>query len=91
VTAPEVPPRGRRALWWATAVSLLTILAVGITVLATPWWRPVNRDTFTAYFTNTHGLYEGDEIRVLGVQVGAVDTIEPGRESVKVTFSVDKE
>ena len=90
MTAPEVPPRGRRALWWATAVSLLTILAVGITVLATPWWRPVNRDTFTAYFTNTHGLYEGDEIRVLGVQVGAVDTIEPGRESVKVTFSVDK-
>lgn len=90
MTAPGVRPRGRRALWLATAISLLMILVVGITVVATPWWRPVNRNTFTAYFTNTHGLYAGDEIRVLGVQVGAVDTIEPGRESVKVTFSVDK-
>lgn len=83
--------RARSAARIATAVSLVAILVLGITVVATPWWRGANRNTFTAYFTNTHGLYAGDEVRILGVAVGTVETIEPQRESAKVTFTVDKQ
>ena len=47
-----------------------------------PWWphrggQRVGKDTFVAYFANTNGLYTGDEVRILGVAVGTVDTIEP--------------
>ena len=73
----------------ATATSLVVILAVAITVVATPWWDRVNRDTFVAYFANTNGLYTGDEVRILGVAVGTVEEIEPQPDRTKVTFSVD--
>ena len=66
------------------------ILAVAITVVATPWWDRVSRDTFTAYFANANGLYTGDEVRILGVAVGTVDEIDP-QPNTKVTFSVDSE
>ncbi|GAC1397892.1 MAG: virulence factor Mce family protein [Mycobacterium sp.] len=75
----------------ATAVSLVVILALAITVLATPWWDSVSRNTYVAYFANTNGLYTGDEIRILGVAVGTVDAIEPQPDAAKVTFSVDKQ
>jgi phospholipid/cholesterol/gamma-HCH transport system substrate-binding protein len=73
----------------ATAISLVVILAIGITVVATPWWKGVSRNTFSAYFVNANGLYTGDEVRILGVAVGTVDKIEPQPQSIKVTFSVD--
>ena len=65
------------------------ILAVAITVVATPWWKGVSRDTFAAYFANSNGLYTGDEVRILGVAVGTVEKIEPQPDRTKVTFSVD--
>ena len=40
---------------------------------------------------NANGLFVGDEIRILGVGVGAIDKIEPQPTSSKVTFSVDKQ
>ena len=57
----------------ATAATLVVILAVAITVVATPWWDRVSTDTFVAYFANANGLYTGDEVRILGVAVGTVD------------------
>jgi phospholipid/cholesterol/gamma-HCH transport system substrate-binding protein len=73
----------------ATAASLVVILAIGISMVATPWWNRVSRDTFTAYFANANGLYTGDEVRILGVAVGRVDAIDPQPDNTKVTFSVD--
>ena len=43
----------------------------------------------TAYFSRTTGLYVGDDVRVLGVRVGEVDSITPGPKHVTVTFTVD--
>jgi phospholipid/cholesterol/gamma-HCH transport system substrate-binding protein len=74
-----------------TAIGLVVILAVAVSVVATPWWNPVSRNTFAAYFTNTNGLYTGDEVRILGVAVGTVDEIDPQPNATKVTFSVDKQ
>ncbi|MFD1813563.1 MCE family protein [Rhodococcus gannanensis] len=42
----------------------------------------------TAEFPSTTGLYVGDDVRVLGVSVGTVDAITPGRESATVTMSL---
>jgi phospholipid/cholesterol/gamma-HCH transport system substrate-binding protein len=61
----------------ATATALVVMLAVAVTVVATPWWKNVARDTFSAYFANTNGLYTGDEVRILGVAVGTVEAIDP--------------
>lgn len=69
--------------------ALVVILAAGISVVATPWWKFVAKDTFVAYFANANGLYSGDEVRILGVAVGTVDKIEPQPQTTKVTFSVD--
>ena len=79
----------RRTARIAIATALVAILAVAITVVATPWWDRVSRNTFVAYFANTNGLYTGDEVRILGVAVGTVDKIEPQPNAAKVTFSVD--
>ncbi len=75
----------------ATAISLVVILAVAITLVATPWWNRVSRNTYIAYFTNTNGLYTGDEVRILGVAVGTVERIDPRPNAAKVTISVDSQ
>src|SRR6202171_6680276 len=75
----------------AIATTLVAILAVAITVVATPWWDRVSRNTYVAYFANTNGLYTGDEVRILGVTVGTVEDIDPQPTAAKVTFSVDRQ
>ncbi|MDQ3484981.1 MAG: MCE family protein [Actinomycetota bacterium] len=47
--------------------------------------------TLTAYFPRTVSLYEGSDVRVLGVAIGQVDTITPEGTRVKVTMSYDEE
>ena len=80
-----------RALRIALATGLVVLLAVAISVVATPWWDRVTKDTFVAYFANANGLYTGDEVRILGVEVGTVEEIDPQPNRTKVTFSVDRE
>lgn len=80
-----------RTIRITAAVVLAVTLAVGITFVATPWWKGVTKDTYVAYFANTNGLYTGDEIRILGVAVGTVDEIEPQPTTTKVTFSVESQ
>jgi phospholipid/cholesterol/gamma-HCH transport system substrate-binding protein len=75
----------------ALAASLVVMLSVAITVVATPWGQRATKDTFVAYFANANGLYTGDEVRVLGVAVGTVEVIDPQPNSTKVTFSVDRD
>jgi phospholipid/cholesterol/gamma-HCH transport system substrate-binding protein len=75
----------------ATASALVVILAVAVSVVATPWWNNVGKDTFTAYFANANGLYTGDEVRILGVAIGRVDAIEPQLADTRVTFSIDSQ
>ncbi|MDF3339908.1 virulence factor Mce family protein [Mycolicibacterium septicum] len=80
-----------RVLRIGIASALSVILVVAITVVATPWWDRVRDNTFTAYFDNTNGLYTGDEVRILGVAVGTVESIEPQPDAAKVTFTVDRQ
>jgi phospholipid/cholesterol/gamma-HCH transport system substrate-binding protein len=81
----------RRAVQITTAITLVLILFVGLSMMVTPWWKQVSRNTYVAYFTNTNGVYTGDEIRILGVAVGTVEQIDPQPDAAKVTFTVDSQ
>ena len=66
----------------AVAASLLVTLMV---VLVTRG----RENTGTAYFPQTVSLYPGDEVRVLGVEVGKITDIQPLNDQVKVDFEYD--
>ena len=70
------------------AAALVLILIAGIVVVY-GGADTANRTRITAYFANTNGLFVGDEVEILGVPVGKIDTIEPQPERAKVTFFVE--
>lgn len=70
------------------AVGLVLVLISGI-VVALRSADEAAHTRLTAYFANTNGLYAGDDVRILGVPVGRIDTIEPQPQRVKVVFWVD--
>src|SRR3954469_4595612 len=43
----------------------------------------------TAYFTRTVGLYQGNDVRILGVKVGSIDKLTVQGPRVRVDISVD--
>ena len=45
--------------------------------------------TITAYFTSATAIYPGDEVRVSGVKVGTIKSIEPQGTKAKMTLHVD--
>lgn len=77
-----------RLTWFRAAiVALVAVLVVGLTV----WIMGSSAHRATAYFTNTTGLYEGDEVRILGVPVGTVDRITPDGPQIRVEFEYDSD
>lgn len=46
-----------------------------------------DRKTLTAHFPRTVSVYEGSAVRILGVPVGTVDSVEPSGTDVVVTMS----
>ncbi len=78
---------GGRRLRYATVMALIAALVGGVYVLASQG----NTRKVVGYFTSAVGIYPGDEVRVLGVAVGSIDTIEPGPSDVKITMSVSRD
>jgi phospholipid/cholesterol/gamma-HCH transport system substrate-binding protein len=76
---------GRTGLRAVTIVVLVAVLLGGAYVLfsAGSGGRKV-----TAHFTSAVGLYPGDQVRMLGVPVGEIDSIEPGKSDVVITMHV---
>ncbi|MCX2934082.1 MCE family protein [Mycobacterium sp. CVI_P3] len=70
------------------AVLLVAVLIGGI-VIAVRAGESVTRTHITAYFANSTGIFVGDDVRILGVRVGEIDSIEAQPEQVKITFWVD--
>ena len=68
----------------ATA-AVLTLLVAAVLV-----FRPdADRNTLTVDFPRTVSLYEGSDVRILGVSVGTVDVVDPQGTTVEVTLSYD--
>ena len=47
--------------------------------------------TITAYFTTATAIYPGDQVRVAGVKVGSITSIEPEGTQTKMTLDVDRD
>ncbi len=68
------------------AVALVVALLAAVAV----WW--VLRDgqrTVTAYFERATAVYEGNDVRVLGVRVGSVASLDPQGDVVRVELALD--
>ena len=72
---------------------LVRLVLVGILVLLATGCVPdaVRSDkiTVTAYFSDSAGLFVGNDVGILGVPVGKVTDIEPEGDQVKVTLEID--
>ena len=77
----------RRARPWV-AGALVLCSRGGVVVLLRTTDR-TNRTKVVAYFENSNGVFVGDDVRILGVPVGKIASIEPQPESVKISFWYD--
>lgn len=80
---------GRRARV-GLSILLVALLVGGIGVVSRVD-AVTGRTWVTAYFDNSNGIYPGDEIRILGVPVGEIESIEPQPQNAKITFWVEDE
>lgn len=77
-----------RSLKIGLAAALVVLLAAGLATATGVLWQSVNTTRIVAYFDNSNGIFAGDEVRILGVAVGEVESIEPQPERAKITFWV---
>lgn len=79
----------RKVPRWA----IFAAAAVVVALIAAAAYGPVSelgKTRITAYFQSTTGLYVGDDVRVLGVKVGRITEVEPGRDRVRVRLVIDR-
>jgi phospholipid/cholesterol/gamma-HCH transport system substrate-binding protein len=72
----------------------LPLIVIGALIAAGAIWffgSGGGTKTVTAYFPRTVSVYEGSDVRVLGVPVGKVEEVEPEGTQVKVVMSYDDE
>jgi phospholipid/cholesterol/gamma-HCH transport system substrate-binding protein len=70
------------------AVALVLVLIGGI-VSVVGMENGVGRTNVAGYFANSTGIYNGDDVVILGVPVGKVEKVEPEPDRVKITFWYD--
>jgi phospholipid/cholesterol/gamma-HCH transport system substrate-binding protein len=68
------------------AALLVVVLAVGAFFGGRWVYTKLTNNTVVAYFPEANALYSGDDVRIMGVPVGAIDKIEPAGDKMKVTF-----
>jgi phospholipid/cholesterol/gamma-HCH transport system substrate-binding protein len=79
-------PSNDRSRWLriALAAVLVAVLAVGVYLV----WPSRTGNKVVGYFTSAVGLYPGDDVRIVGVPVGKIDSIEPRASDVKITMTL---
>jgi phospholipid/cholesterol/gamma-HCH transport system substrate-binding protein len=65
------------------------IVVALLVAAASTWLGGSETKTLTAHFPRTVSIYEGSDVRVLGVPIGKVDTVTPSGTDVVVTMSYD--
>jgi phospholipid/cholesterol/gamma-HCH transport system substrate-binding protein len=75
-------------VWKVTAVVVAVVVVLAVVYYG---FQKVKYKTYTAYFSSISALYEGDAVKVLGVNVGTVAKITPQENDVKVQLQVDRD
>lgn len=75
---------------FARILSIVAALAV-VVALVMVLLPDQDRKYLTASFPRTVSLYEGSDVRVLGVPIGQVETVNPSGTDVRVKMSYDAE
>jgi phospholipid/cholesterol/gamma-HCH transport system substrate-binding protein len=76
----------RRVVLMAAGSFLAAAAITGALLIALP--GPPGTQV-TAYFTEAVSIYPGSDVRILGVKVGTVDSVQPEGTRVKVIMTVD--
>ena len=66
--------------------ALAVVLALVVVFVGIQLYKKLTNNTVVAYFPEANALYSGDDVRIMGVPVGAIDKIEPSGDKMKVTF-----
>jgi phospholipid/cholesterol/gamma-HCH transport system substrate-binding protein len=80
----------RRARLWklGLAATLVAVVVAGVVVVVQITSQH-NRIHVTAFFDNSNGVFVGDDVRIRGVNVGKIDSIEPQPSRAKIGFWID--
>ena len=75
----------------ASVILIAVVLILGIIAAVIGWnlYKKATTNSVTAYFTQTLAFYEGDDVQIMGVRVGSIDSIVPDGDKMKVTFHYD--
>jgi phospholipid/cholesterol/gamma-HCH transport system substrate-binding protein len=73
-----------RFLRYGVITALVVALIGGVFLL----WPGVTTYRVVGYFPSAVGLYPGDDVRVVGVPVGSIESISPEADAVKITMTV---
>ncbi len=69
-------------------VAVLLVVAA-LAVGAFTWWTGDDVRTVTARFDRAVGVYVGSDVKVMGVTVGRVESLEPQPDGVEITMTYD--
>jgi phospholipid/cholesterol/gamma-HCH transport system substrate-binding protein len=79
----------RNRLTRLTGAVLVALLLAGTAcVVRGAYFAP---KTITAYFVKATAIYPGDEVRVAGVKVGSIKSIDPAGPQAKMTLTLDRD
>ncbi|HET6963209.1 MAG TPA: MCE family protein [Acidimicrobiales bacterium] len=81
--------RLRRLMPWMGIVAVVLLVAGAVSALVVRTSGPPTRP-ISARFTEVPGLYAGNDVDVLGIQVGKVTSIKPGPGYVTVNMQVNR-
>lgn len=87
--AGERPDRRRTALRIGVVATVLAVVAAAATAAGVWAFGGPDGPHVTAYFDRTVGVYKGSDVRVLGVKVGTVTSVQPRGKQVKVVLALD--
>ena len=79
-------PRNRLKAGLAIALAGLVVVGAAIAIRNT-FFRPT---TITAYFPTATAIYPGDDVRVSGMKVGTIASIQPQGTQAKLVMHVDR-
>lgn len=74
---------------WLVGLAAVVLTATLVGMLLS--WPHRSTHTVVGLFSSAVGLYPGDDVRVVGVPVGKVDSVEPRAADVKITMSIQDE